>query len=278
MPLIMLSSTSYRGELGAVGEVGIEYTHLASLSVAPGLPNVRAYVKIYPTHYDSGRAARGLVNEVVGYFCADCAGLPVPQLAGLIALEVSQLASAPKWLDPSEPVVGWWTQDVDHPSIRATWNLDALPKDSPAQQQAIASAREFLFKHGGTPAVVALDDLVANIDRNLGNLLAGSGKLTLIDHGQSLTGPAWLPPELVVGESYGNVIRSLLGAAGETLPFKSAVMAEYIALVAKVAPVMPELKGLLDILLEPQDSVAAYDFLQGRAAPASIARRMRVVA
>jgi len=278
MPLFMLSSTSYRGELGPVGEAGVEYTHLASLSVLASEPPVRAFVKVYPLHYDSGRAARGLVNEVVGYFCADRAGLPVAPKAGLIVLEASQLASAPPWLNAAHPVVAWWTEDACHPSIRATWNFDALPEGSSAQIEAIASARDFLIKHAGTPAVVALDDLVANIDRNLGNLLAGAGKLTLIDHGRSLTGPAWIPPELVSADPYPNVIRGLLGAAAETLPFKGAVMAEYSSIVSKVSPVMPELKVLLDGLLEPSDSAAAHDFILGRTAPRSIARRIGVVA
>ncbi|KGO99770.1 hypothetical protein N791_00405 [Lysobacter defluvii IMMIB APB-9 = DSM 18482] len=142
----------------------------------------------------------------------------------------------------------------------------------------MAQAREFLIKHCSTPSIVALDDLIANVDRNLGNLLHSPGSLTLIDHGRSLTGPAWRRPDLVAGNAFMNVVRDLLGPAAETLPFRGAVMAEYTTIVSKVSPAMPELKQLLDHLLDPLDSRAAHDFLHGRSAPGSIARRIGVVA
>lgn len=278
MPLIMLGKSSYRGELGPVGESGVEYTHLASMSVVAEQAPIRCFVKIYPDLYESGRPARGLVNEVVGYFCAESSGLRVPPRAGLIVVEVANLSSPPAWLASAESVVGWWSEDVGHPSLRATWDLDALPVGSPARNEAIAKAREFLLRHSGTPAVIALDDLVANIDRNLGNLLAGSGRVTLIDHGRTLTGPAWLPPELIPSASYENKVRSLLGPAAETLPFKSSVMDEYSSIVSKVSPRMPQLRRLLDGMLHPADSAAAHQFLIDRSSPRSVAHRVGVVA
>jgi hypothetical protein len=278
MPLILLGSNSYRGELAPLAESGIEYTHLATLSVKPGEPPVRAYVKVYPQSYVGGKPARGLVNELVGYFFAERAELPVPTAAGLIALQHSQLTAPPQWVDPTKPVVAWWTQDVGFPSLRATWNIHALPNGSGAWMLAISAARDFLVKHGATPAVIALDDLVANVDRNLGNLLISGSHLTLIDHGQTLTGPAWVAPELVASASYPNVVRNLLDTAAETLPYKGAIMAEYSSMVSKVTPAMGELKHWLDQLLEPGDAAAAYAFMQGRMNPGSIARRIGVVA
>jgi len=278
MALHMLPSSAYRGDLGPVGEVGVEYTHLASLSPNDVEPSVRAFIKIYPETYAGGEPVRGLVNEVIGYFVAERAGLPVPPRAGLIALQVSQLVSAPAWLDPSKPAIGFWSEDVETPSIRATWRLAGLPIGSSAQMAALNSAREFLLSHGGTPAVIALDDLLANIDRNLGNLLAGGGKLTLIDHGRCLSGPCWVPPDLVVDRVYLNVVRDLLGVAADSLPYRGSIMAEYRNIIGRLTPAMGDLKLLLDKLLEPGESNAAYEFLSNRSESASIARRVRVVA
>jgi len=267
---------SYRGDLGPVGESGQEYTHLASLVVEPGAAPIRAYVKVYAPSY-SGRQSRGLVNELVGYFCGECAGLPVPPRAGLIALDVASLASPPHWLASSPQAIGWWTEDVAQPSLRAIWNFDALPAGSTAQNAALATAREFLLKHSGTPGVIAFDDLIANIDRNLGNLLRGPTALTLIDHGQTLTGPVWLDVDLVPTATYTNKVLNLLGAAASTLPYKNAVMSEYHSIVSTVSPRLGDLKSLLDGVLTPPDSTAAHDFLSQRCVPPSIAHRVGVV-
>lgn len=278
MPLIVLGTDAYRGELAPLAERGVEYTHIASLATGSTSSPVRAYVKVFPHDYGPGVPARGLVNELVGYFCAERAGQAVPSNAGLILLEFDQLTSPPEWLDPSRPIVGWWSEDAKFPSLRATWNLDALPLASTALAHALSSASDFLSKHRSTPAVVALDDLLANVDRNPGNLLDTSTDLLLIDHGYALTGPSWQVPDLAAEKIYRNVVRELIGARAETLPFKSAVMAEYSSIVSKVSPAMPELKRWLDQLLEPADSNAAHDFILGRFPAGSIARRIGVVA
>lgn len=278
MPLTVLGSDAYRGELAPLLERGAEYTHVASLAMSSTSTPVRAYVKVFPYEYGPGVPARGLVNELVGYFCAERAGQSVPSNAGLILLEFDQLTSPPDWLDPSRPIVGWWSQDAAFPSLRASWNLGALPPASTALAHALSSASDFLSKHRSTPAVVALDDLLANVDRNLGNLLNAATDLLLIDHGCALTGPSWTPPDLAAEKIYPNVVRELIGARAETLPFKGAVMAEYTLIVSKVGPAMPELKRWLDQLLEPADSKAAHDFIVGRFPARSIAPRIGVVA
>ena len=49
----------------------------------------------------------------------------------------------------------------------------------------------------GWADALAFDDLIANRDRNAGNLLVGApGEVWLIDHGKAFTGPAWRPEHL----------------------------------------------------------------------------------
>lgn len=278
MALVMLGSNSYRGELGPVSERGIEYTHLARLSVSSSEQPVRAFVKAYaPVHLQSGHASKGLVNELAGYFCAELGGLTVPKRAGLIVVDPSQLSDPPEWVTIQSTLVAWWSEDFGNQSIKATWNLTALPDGSLAQQEALLAARSFLVKHASTPSVIAFDDLIANIDRNLGNLLGSSGTLGLIDHGHCITGPAWLPSDLDPSVAYRNVIRLLLGPAAETLPFKSAVMDAYESIVGAITPHMSELRQLMGGLLDDDEADSAHSFIQMRGAPGSIAHRVGVV-
>jgi len=156
--------------------------------------------------------------------------------------------------------------------------LDALPDGSATKRQALSAARDFLLRHADAPAVIAFDDLVANVDRNLGNLLSAPGKLTLIDHGRALTGPVWVKSDLLPGGTYGNVVRSFLDPESDSLPYKSRVMAEYSSIVSQVSPAMADLKTWLDSLLAPDEAMAVHSFLVARTARQSIAQRVGVVA
>ena len=277
MPLTRLAKEAFLGELGALPETGVECTRLASISVTDTAPPVRAYLKIFASTYGSGLATRGLVNEVAGYFCAEAGGLSVAQQAGLITLEPSMISNPPSWLASTSPLVAWWSQDMAHPSIRASLNIQALPNGSAAQQDAFKQALDMLLKFAGTPAVIALDDLVANIDRNLGNALYSPAGISLIDHGHCLTGPAWVAGDLDSGKSYDNKVRSFLGASGETLSYKSSIMAAYTQIAKDVAPKLPQLKHLAEQLVSASDAAALNTFLERRSVLSSIPHRVGVV-
>lgn len=278
MTLIMLAQEAFVGELGPIGESGVECTRLASLSIDERAAPVRAYVKMFATTNGEGAALRGLVNEVAGYFCAKAAELPVAPRAGLIVLDGSMLSDPPEWMRPGSLYVGWWTEDVGYPSIKATFKWDALPAGSMVQLEALAEIRATLLKYPGTPSIIALDDLIANIDRNLGNILCVPHGLSLIDHGHCLTGPAWTATDLIPDSTYRNVVKAILGADGETLPYKSSIMAAYVTIAGRVVPKLPELEALMGHLVIESDASAASTFLQLRSAPPSAARRVGVVA
>lgn len=278
MSVLVLHPDAYRGELASPAEAGIEFTHLALLDVDGTGSSVRAYVKIYPAAYADGSPSRGLVNELVGHFFSCRAGLPTPKRAGLAVLDASRISRTPDWIDRTQPVLGWWSEDVGTKSLRATLNIDALPEGSPAKIQACLDAKAFLLRHADTSAVVAFDDLIANVDRNLGNILAGAGSITLIDHGQTLTGPAWRAEELSPQELYPNKVRALLGPDYEALSFKSRVMANYTTISGTVSTALPDLKPWLERLLPPSDAQSAHNFIQQRADLNLAARRIGVVA
>lgn len=279
MSVLVLNQDAYRGELSSPAEAGVEFTHLALLAIdGAGSPPVRAYVKIYPQAYPDGSPARGLVNELVGHFFSCRAGLPTPSRAGLIVLDPSCISRTPHWLDRTKPVAGWWSEDMGTKSLRACLNIDALPEHSSARLQAFMDAKAFLLRHAETSAVIAFDDLIANVDRNLGNILAGPRTITLIDHGRVLTGPAWLAEQLSPEALYPNTIRALLGPDYEALPFKSRVMADYTSICGAVNAGLPELKPWLDRLLPTKDAESAHDFILQRTNLSLAARRIGVVA
>lgn len=270
MSLFLLGSSSYRGELALVGEVGVEFTHLASISLSDGTEPIRAFVKIYPfVDGESSRSHRGLVNELVSHFCAEKAQLNVPPRAGLILLEQNQLpASSPVWLLNHPRVLGWWSEDVGHPSLKASWNIQALPEA--AKHAALDEIRELLRSNTSTSSIVAFDALLANVDRNLGNLLSDSQSLTLIDHGRALTGPLWLSTDLFPESEYRNVIAQLLGDEVRTLPFRFAVSGAFNNMAGRILPGLDELKRLLSHLIAESDVDAAHDFLRRRGSASSL--------
>lgn len=277
MPVVILNSSSFVGELSEVPERGVEYASLVTLAPDPDQPPIRAYLKIFPSDYGLGLPGRGLINELVGYLCAEWAGRRVPPSAGLIALDYAQLSSPPDFLDPARPVICWWTQDAKANSLHAAWNPAVLPPASQAAVREEDVAREFFTKHSATASIVAFDDLVANVDRNIGNLLQAGGDLILIDHAYSLTGPSWKSTDLVAEGKYRNEVRRLMGSNGDLLPFKAKIMNEHANMVSKLDPKMGELKGWLDHLLDAGDSVAAHEFILKRFCPALAAERVGVL-
>lgn len=237
MPIKLLDESCYRGSAatGVVSDGATAHTHIALLHTAKGERPTRCYVKFYPNHNEVGLEHRGLINELVGHVLATCMGAPTPHQAGFITLQSDQLATRPSWVGDREQMVGWWTQDMAFPSLRAYYGLSDLEQAAHLIREKLAKAAAELMASGKAPLIIAMDDLLADIDRNIGNLLRlRDGRYVLVDFGKCLTGDGWIVDDLDPGRNYPNKIANTLAPESQRLPFRHAVVKAQESLSANI--------------------------------------------
>lgn len=262
MPLHALPSSAYEAFLEWAPEQGVEKTHLARLSV--GGSSVTAYVKVYAeTCCRRGGANRGLVNEALGYLIAEAAKVSVPTAAGVIVLDGS--AGAPV----SSPVLAWWSADAAVQSVRAHFNIKALPPNSAALAAAINNAYDFLIKRAEIWDLVAVDELMANIDRNVGNLLMSLTAVTAIDHGRAVTGPCWNAATLDPQLRYHNTMREFLRADHlRSIPALQRLQAACVRVADQTQSALQDVEKWANALLtDPLEKEGVQSFLRLRCQP-----------
>lgn len=275
MPLKLLTEDHYRGSRkGSVVSDGVSaHTHIALLDINDSGAPERCYVKLYPDSV-SGVEHRGIVNEIVGHVLAAAMGAPVPKNAGLIALNSSQLSNLPSWISQDSACAGWWVQDVASPSLRAYYRLSDLNQAADVIQRKLSSARRELLATDQIHLVIALDDLIANIDRNIGNLLRiKKGTYVLIDHGLCLTSDFWVSTDLDADLEYDNCLADLLDPDSSFLPFKHKTVMAHENLVKNIEPAIQSLLKWLPYAVDMAESSAIETFIRGRAKPGSLVSR-----
>jgi hypothetical protein len=171
-PPVWSSSAYIRPIQTVIGGVRA-WTHLAELR-PPNEPPCRAYVK----HFPIGNH-RGLLNELIGHTVMHAMGVPQPRAA---------LVQAPVLALPGNPVAWAFASCQPTPRFEGTpvqiYNL--------ADPKKYTELVERLFSCPALPLLIAVDQLVQNADRNLGNLVFTSKSgFVAIDHSDILGGPAW---------------------------------------------------------------------------------------
>ena len=218
MPVELLNEGAYRTYLEPVEIPGQESIHIARVEFGDGEVK-RAYVKFY-----SGQG-RGLVNEVTGHLLAESLGMRVPRKVAILFVPKKDVLSPPSWMkaNTEDTYPAWCCEDMASPSIKF---FVGLGNAGSSTSDGYAHIREELVKSKQTPAILAFDDWVANIDRNVGNILRlGMGDYALIDHGQISGGRHWSCPTLQdVNRKFPNILKQLLNEKAETLPFQSQVV------------------------------------------------------
>jgi hypothetical protein len=185
-------------ESDAQPAAGLEASCIAAFR-HPDAGRVVAHVKFYP---DLGKISRGLVNEITGHLIAQHYGLPLPQPAFLaeIPLKKLPLAELPRrhrWLRAAAKLralyPAWCTAEVNAPT---PWHH--YHADSPA-------IRADLDKWPQLSGTLVLDHILANVDRNLRNLLrSGPHAYCLIDHGRMASNGHWQRVDLDPARTYSN--------------------------------------------------------------------------
>ncbi|MEE4463089.1 hypothetical protein V2S84_13450, partial [Azotobacter chroococcum] len=271
-----LDETCYRGSAAtAVVSDGMSaHTHIALISTARGERATRCYVKFYPDQNESGREHRGLVNELVGYVLATCMGAQTSRQAGFITLKSSQLATRPSWVGEHEEMVGWWTQDMAFPSLRTYYGLSDLDQSAHLIREKLAKAASELIASGKAPLIIAMDDLLADVDRNIGNLLRlRNGHYVLVDFGKCLTGDGWIVDDLDPGGSYPNKISAALVPESQRLPFRHAVVKAQESLAENLDQAIKALLKWLPLAVDAMEAASIENFIRRRAEPGSLIRR-----
>lgn len=280
MPITILREHDYRGTApGAVVDDGISaHTHIALLQLDPQQQPQRCYVKFYPDKLTQNDLHRGLINEIVGHVIGAELGACVPDAAGLVILPPSCLATRPQWIagDNNAPLVGWWSKDMAYPSLKAHYRIPDNP--TRAHKAALKATFEELAASPEVHQAIALDSLLANIDRNIGNLLRkAKGHYVLIDHGKCLTGDGWRKESLDPAAEYPNTVARIAHSVSNSWQLNSATMKEHDAMVERLDDALETLWPWLLKAIEHEEAVVVDDFIRQRGYPGRYAQRIGLV-
>lgn len=144
---------------------------------------------------------RELANEILIAALASALSLPVPDsFLAIAAPEVLKSSKAPK-LGTSSLLFA--STDVSYPSVAQL----VLQPINPIILPTIA---ETLLKTGNLASFYSFDSWSANIDRHVGNILLGSNKAWLIDHGHCFTGATWKVSDLAAATLFRHRLKEWL--------------------------------------------------------------------
>jgi len=206
MQVELLGEGCYRSTLGPSPDGQDGSSHYALVEFADGVER-RVFVKLYPDQLK-------ILNELTGHILAAAAGHAVPEKAAVVYVPVERLPDpCPKWVHERapQPTPAWCSTVIPNDSLKIFYNANIKP------------IRTELADSEKAPSIVAFDDWLANIDRNVGNLLRiGKGDYALIDHGCILNDERWTEAQPDVTATYRNKIRDILGQVADTLPFKNS--------------------------------------------------------
>lgn len=182
-----------------------------------------------------------LANELLVSVLATTLGLPTPEVFLGLASSSDLPATKGPLFGTGERLV-FVSADVCAPNLAHQLSILANSASAKAILSTILSWPEL-------GRLYAFDAWVANIDRHQGNLLlAGTGKVWLIDHGHCITGPNWDASQLLPDGSFANRL-----ADWATPQLSDDERAER----AKEALAFAAIFANLDLLLATQHSLVA---------------------
>lgn len=240
-----LSSSAFAGVLRPPKFTGLSPLFRAKIRVSG--ESVRCYVKPLPDLIDCPLRRvpvpnQEVISEALGYVLAKACSFQVPEVAGIILLEQTQIpepalaALGSITQGPLQPnYLCWFSKDMAYPNL-VQKHMAGLQVPF-LQQRRLKRLVKSLIEADDTTKVIAFDDWLLNSDRHPGNLLAAGGKnLMLIDHGRLLVYPNWQPGgmgNLGPGRAPANRLRNFIDEHepnwSAKLPKKSEMMMAYNA-------------------------------------------------
>ena len=229
----------------APGEKGINETFLGHIDVPSG--RHKAYIKVI--------ASKQLVNELVATTIGRALNLPIPP-GYLLRARPEDLPDSQKLQQHGAEALIFGSRAVNHPALARRFQGDP---------QGVDAWLRGNFKRWDE--AVIFDDWIANVDRNLGNLLVGGAdQVWLIDHGHCFTGPDWQADQLQAAHAYVNQMANIY-VPSLTLPQRVALKDKASAMSQLFAAVNPGLamaSSFAASLLSPDDLDALSRFLRDR--------------
>lgn len=141
---------------------------------------IESFVKLFPVN----TRIKEIINESFGFLLADAASLRQSTRAALIKLNVTEFpidTTTDSFAATNGFVYGWVTASLGGKDLKKMYLNNPSDISSDEEQQILSVLRSWPnFK-----ALVAFDDWVGNIDRNIGNLIfIKKDDIGVIDHGQ----------------------------------------------------------------------------------------------
>lgn len=163
-------------------------TYLATVQWPDGQV-IDSYVKLFPADVRT----KELINESFGFLLAGTVNLPQSNRAALIKLDVNEFSidtSNDSFASDNGFVYGWVTSSLGGENLRKTFfkNFPHHITNAEASKLMI-----FLNNWSQFPHLIAFDDWIGNIDRNIGNLIfINKNNVAIIDHGRLFGVENWL--------------------------------------------------------------------------------------
>lgn len=251
-------------------EGGLEATCIVTLQHPESSAPKPFYAKFYP---DLGTRSRAMANEVAGYVLAHRYGLPQPPRACIARVPLKNLDMR------SLPKRHQWLKETarSRPTYHA-FCTEAMNASTPWHhygEDAAEAMKADLLQWPDHAKTLAFDDIIANLDRHMNNLLrTGESRYALIDHGRLVVHDGhWKKSDLDSLCNYQNRLLDMLYADPSAAANSMIAAAESAtALLTGTA----EAEHWVSHLTQSVDDSRAFDkFIQSRtiSAPKRIAER-----
>lgn len=176
----VLSSDCYLGKLADVDDGASSFTHIAKIRYED--KQLRCHVKLFSNY-------KQLNNEITAYILARLDGQPVPEHACIIKVKRDDIVNAFPSAKAAGDAYGWATSTITGKTPNSYFKEGT---------KEFELALKSLAKINGVASLIAFDNLIANQDRNTGNvILSGDlAKFWIFDHDQSPFKPDWTSQDL----------------------------------------------------------------------------------
>ncbi|WP_146151958.1 hypothetical protein [Ahniella affigens] len=255
-------------------------THRAHLLPAASESPILCVVKV--AALNASGPNRGIVNELIGSHVAEVLKMPMPPRFGIIKITKRAAPDLPLWKRRPQlkgECLAWWSQLVNEKSTKARYNWDAFERFPDLRARILKDILAELESAGILADVIAFDDLVANVDRNIGNILGSKDSgFVLIDHDQCLGGNAWTPQSLDGRSLYANKLMNICLAMNQAASLGSRALAYYDRAQAVLPATLTRLAVLVENELAKPEIDAVNKFLLDRMELDHAASRFGLVA
>lgn len=151
-----------------------------------------SYVKLFPQNVRT----KEIINESFGFLLANTVNLRQSQRAALIKLDVNDFqidTSSDPFALANGYVYGWVTSSLGGDNLKKIF-LKNPPAFTPVEAQKLMN---LLSSWPSFSSLIAFDDWIGNIDRNIGNLIfVNKNDIAIIDHGRLFGVINWLVEDI----------------------------------------------------------------------------------